>query len=171
MSLRGTWLGLGVLVATGGAIMHISYAAQDLEARLQHLNAAIEKERQRIHVLEAEWAYLSRPERVQRLTEAHLLLEPTEPERLARFTDVPIAANGGGGQRPANPLDRSTAPRPYPRPAVPAPNFDVPEPEAPSNAPEESGEDLLRAAEHAGSVPDDLVRNAVQRGSAVGEAP
>lgn len=49
----------------------------------------IERERDVIAVLQAEWAYLIRPERIQALADKHLDLQPQALSQIVRPSDVP----------------------------------------------------------------------------------
>lgn len=50
-----------------GAVFHTSQSAGEIESRIKEMNSALINERQSIRVLEAEWAYLTRPQRIEEL--------------------------------------------------------------------------------------------------------
>jgi hypothetical protein len=61
--------------------------------RVDALRAEIARERDAIRVLEAEWAWLNAPARLQRLVEAHadtLGLEPMRGERFGDVAEIPF---------------------------------------------------------------------------------
>ncbi|MBL8587480.1 MAG: hypothetical protein JNK46_03030 [Methylobacteriaceae bacterium] len=59
-------------------------------AKLRH---SIEREKDGIAVLRAEWAHLSRPARIQALADKHLPeLQPMALTQIARFADLPERA-------------------------------------------------------------------------------
>ena len=62
---------------------------QSLEAELTALNRVILDRQEELHVLKAEWALLSRPERIQRLSERHLDLEPMKATRIGTRDELP----------------------------------------------------------------------------------
>ena len=54
-------------VVMGGCVFAVTQAAQQHEASIETMNHDIVSERQSIRVLEAEWAYLTRPQRLEEL--------------------------------------------------------------------------------------------------------
>jgi hypothetical protein len=83
----------------------VNYAAQAAQERVAALRAEIAREREAIAVLEAEWAYLNRPDRLRALVALHadaLGLEPLGPEHFGEAAmvafppeeDVPLATGG-----------------------------------------------------------------------------
>ncbi|WP_349369258.1 hypothetical protein [Salinarimonas sp.] len=68
----------------------IKYETIRQTEELARLEREIEREREMIAVLRAEWAFLNRPDRVEALTDAHLPdVVPFAVEHLARFEDLP----------------------------------------------------------------------------------
>jgi hypothetical protein len=70
----------------------VNYAAQAALDRVADLRAQIAAEREAIAVLEAEWAYLNRPDRLRALVEQHrdaLGLVPFAPEHFGEATMIP----------------------------------------------------------------------------------
>jgi hypothetical protein len=65
-----------------GAVYEIEGRHDAAAERRDLLRAEIAEARRDIHVLKAEWSYQTRPARLQALAEEHLLLRPTEPDRL-----------------------------------------------------------------------------------------
>ncbi len=63
-------------------------AAEDHALKLEREIAATRRE---IHVLDVEWSYLTRPERLQQLAEAHLPLAPASAVRMIG-SDVDLQA-------------------------------------------------------------------------------
>ncbi|RED54107.1 cell division protein FtsL [Aestuariispira insulae] len=73
--------------ATAGyALFYVSYQVEALEQELAILNRQILKEQESLHVLEAEWSYLTRPDRLQKLT--HELLPELTPVTAEQFTSL-----------------------------------------------------------------------------------
>jgi len=77
---------IGVMVA---GLYHLKQRVQGLEGRLASVNAAITRDRQAIHVLRAEWAYLIRPTRLTRLSRRHLKLSRVRPDQIRAFDELP----------------------------------------------------------------------------------
>ena len=88
--IRGStllWLGLAGALALG--LFRVKHEAQRLEAELMAVEQAIVEHQEAIQVLEAEFSYLTRPERIARLAAQYLDLVPLEAESLAGFSDLP----------------------------------------------------------------------------------
>jgi hypothetical protein len=81
------WLGLAGLLGAG--LFHLKYDVQSLEKHLSGLNADIVRNQEAIHVLEAEWSYLSQPERLQKLAAKRFELVPVTPVHIVTFGDLP----------------------------------------------------------------------------------
>ena len=83
-----------------------NYRTQAALAEAQQLQASIAEARQRLRILNAEWAYLNRPERLMDLVELNydrLGLVPLQPHQFGRIDQVayPVPAALGLG----NPVD------------------------------------------------------------------
>lgn len=92
-----------------------SYRTQAALRESARLEAAIEEGREALAVLEAEWAYLNRPERLRdlaRLNDARLGLVPLTAEAFGRLDQVPYPQAAGGAVRARGHggLDRSRRP-------------------------------------------------------------
>lgn len=101
MNLRITtmlWMGL-VLVAAFGLYM-VKYRVQALQEDIAMTRHQLDEERQALHVLKAEWAYLNRPDRLQELSDKYLKAEPMTGEQMIDLATVPY---------PAVPEDESSA--------------------------------------------------------------
>jgi hypothetical protein len=83
----------------------VNYATQEALNLVADLRAAIAGEREAIAVLEAEWAYLNRPDRLRALVGLHaesLQLAPLDPGQFAEAAmvafppeeDFPVPAGG-----------------------------------------------------------------------------
>ncbi|MDX9689479.1 MAG: cell division protein FtsL [Proteobacteria bacterium] len=84
--LSAIWLSLTIVVSLG--LYHTSYRVEDLSKRLKTLNAHIQNEQQSIHVLRAEWVYLSNPARIEKAARKHLDLQPTTPDQIAKLNKI-----------------------------------------------------------------------------------
>ncbi|HUT50356.1 MAG TPA: hypothetical protein VM325_13530 [Alphaproteobacteria bacterium] len=88
---------IGTLVV---GLYHLKQQVQGVERRLAGVNLAIARDRQAIHVLRAEWAYLIRPSRLARLSQRHLKLQPITPKHIRAFDELPEHfAPAGKGKR------------------------------------------------------------------------
>ena len=78
-------LGIIGLTLIGARLFHISQAVQLKEDRLVQLHQEIRMEKDKIHVLQAEWHYLNQPQRLQSLAEKYLNLRATDRAQVARI--------------------------------------------------------------------------------------
>ena len=98
----GTLFWLVLVSATGFAMFGVKYQVQALEDELARTNRATATEEHELRVLEAEWAYLTRPATLEAMNRQFLSLSPIATKQLhATATDIPL--------------------RPPPPPAEPAP--------------------------------------------------
>lgn len=83
------WL---VLVsATAFAMFGVKYRVQALEDELDRTKRATAAEEHEIRVLDAEWAYLTRPETLEAMNRRFLSLVPISTKQLrANVTDIPM---------------------------------------------------------------------------------
>jgi hypothetical protein len=83
------WLVLGS--ATGFAMFGVKYQVQALEDELARINRATAAEDHEIHVLDAEWAYLTRPETLGAVNRQFLSLVPISTKQLrTTVADIPM---------------------------------------------------------------------------------
>lgn len=73
------WFSITLLVSLG--LYHTSYRVDHLTNTLNTLNKHITKEQRTIHILKAEWVYLSIPDRIARASHKYLSLKPTKTEQ------------------------------------------------------------------------------------------
>ena len=86
--IMSVWL-LGAAI-TGIGLYGIAYEVEQMEKELAALEREIIGERKSIHVLEAEWAYLARPERIEELSGQYLpRMQSLTAERIGAYEDVP----------------------------------------------------------------------------------
>lgn len=65
-----------LLCSTGGFLLQTSQNVQNTESKLRALEHSIAREKQNLIVLEAEWAYLNSPYRLENLALKYLELTP-----------------------------------------------------------------------------------------------
>lgn len=76
MSFRvSTVICLILFAASAFGLYLVKYQVQDLQAELAKREGELASEREAIHLLNAEWAYLTRPERLESLQKKHLSLK------------------------------------------------------------------------------------------------
>ncbi len=95
MSIRlSHWFWVVLLVGASVMLYHTSYRVQQAERQVAQARAERAIELERIHVLEAEWAALTAPARLQRLAGKFMPLQPllttqvVAPHKLARLLPV-----------------------------------------------------------------------------------
>lgn len=83
-----------VIVCAASALYAVKYRVQGMDEEITALKNEIRAEKQALHVLNAEWAYLTRPERINRLAGKYLDLVPVTGLQLADVAEVPFPAEG-----------------------------------------------------------------------------
>jgi cell division protein FtsL len=76
-------------IATSLALYGTSNRVQNLSGQLRSLNAQIEAEQANIHVLKAEWVYLSNPARIETAARKYLAMHPTSLQQIAKLKNLP----------------------------------------------------------------------------------
>ena len=74
------WLAL--IFLAGGTLMKISYEVDMKERELARLETQIKEDSESIRVLKAEWAYLNQPQRLEKLVEKYLKLQPMQTSQM-----------------------------------------------------------------------------------------
>lgn len=69
------------------AIYSVKYETWQLRREARRLEARIAEETRTIAILRADWAYLSRPERIERLARQHLKMAPAKPTQIVVLDD------------------------------------------------------------------------------------
>jgi hypothetical protein len=92
MSLRRLTFGTSVcfLVLVVTVLFNISQHVQTIEERLDTVKTKIKKEQEKIRVLEAEWQYLIRPERLEKLALQYTLLRRSDGGQNIALNRVPV---------------------------------------------------------------------------------
>lgn len=121
MSRSLTVIAVAVTAAISFGLYQLSYEVQHLEDELAELSRALVQERENIAVLQAEWAYLTRPEALQDRAQRLLDLQPVTPSQIVDIGDLPTRQErlklDDGAAGAAGP--DATPPRPRPRPMPP----------------------------------------------------
>ena len=80
------WFGLAIITSIG--LYRTSDHVQALNRQMEEITNATDATQKNIHVLKAEWGYLSQPSRIAGLTKRHLSLRPTTPQQIATLDSV-----------------------------------------------------------------------------------
>lgn len=124
--IRGMTVLWAVLAITAGIAMFlVKYEVQALEEDLRAANHQIRRDREQIHVLQAEWAYLNEPSRLRALAEKHLNLHPLEPTQVITLASLPQRPGMEDGREDTGSL---VSLGPDGTPAVPWASYPLPKP-------------------------------------------
>lgn len=93
-----TWLIAVTFAAL--AVFYVSQTAERLDRELALQQRAILQHQEAIHVLEAEWSYLNRPERISLLAERYLALAPLSADHVVGIKDLPQRLEPGNDAVP-----------------------------------------------------------------------
>ncbi|PPR18969.1 MAG: hypothetical protein CFH37_00135 [Alphaproteobacteria bacterium MarineAlpha9_Bin7] len=78
-------------------LYQIKYKIQSLKQDLAGIQDEVWIEQDSVHVLEAEWAYLNRPQRLAQLSDKYLsFLRPVSPSQIVSFDALPLRADREG---------------------------------------------------------------------------
>ncbi|MGB0552976.1 MAG: cell division protein FtsL [Alphaproteobacteria bacterium] len=97
--MKISFIAVWLLLAVGAiaAMFHITFEVEKLEARLHEINRQIVWEQESIHVLQAEWSYLNRPQRLELLSQELLPnLVPVASAQFITFARLPKRSEAGG---------------------------------------------------------------------------
>ena len=79
-----------ILVGLGATLYQVKTGIDERQDRLQQLELNIADTKRDIGILEAEWAYLSRPERVMTLSSDLLQMQPIGQDRILPLEAIPM---------------------------------------------------------------------------------
>jgi cell division protein FtsL len=120
----GTLFWLVLVSATGFAMFGVKYQVQALEDELARNRRAIMAEEHEIRVLDAEWAYLTRPETLEGMNRQFLSLAPISTKQLhTTVADIPLRPSPPAASPPSVPEEAAVvaaAELPVPPPAPPS---------------------------------------------------
>ena len=70
----------------------VKYSVQDVQRNVVTLRQDLATEKESLHLLNAEWAYLNRPDRLRQLADRHLDLVPLDSRQIENVNVLPAAA-------------------------------------------------------------------------------
>lgn len=104
-------LSLGLTIAASSAMLYrTSDRVTALDKELRKINAQIAEEERSLHVLRAEWVYLSNPARIEAEARKHLRLQPTEAHHIASRENIQMAWAKPGEEQVSTRLADATTP-------------------------------------------------------------
>lgn len=83
-------MAIAALVASAVYAYSIKYDTIFLAEQVAKLKGRIQKEKDAVAVLSAEWQRLNRPERMEVLAQRHLDLQTLAVNQIVRFSDLPV---------------------------------------------------------------------------------
>ncbi|MBX9726578.1 MAG: hypothetical protein K2X09_04865 [Rickettsiales bacterium] len=69
----------------------VKYSVQDVQRNVAALETELANEKESLHLLNAEWAYLNRPDRLRQLADRHLDLVPLDSRQIEKVSVLPAA--------------------------------------------------------------------------------
>jgi hypothetical protein len=91
-----------VFLFLGGILFKVKYTVVDLEILHKSLRKAILEKSEGLHVLKAEWACLTSPNRLKALANKYLKLSPIQGDQIISYKDL---QNSGLGEYDRERLD------------------------------------------------------------------
>lgn len=97
-----------VVVVAAFMLYRVKYEVQSLRVQIADTSRELEAQREALHVVAAEWAYLNRPERLQALTDKYLSASSVTVSQIAEVEAIPYPkqslakANPDDNIRPAS---------------------------------------------------------------------
>jgi hypothetical protein len=88
------WILLWVIGASG--LYAVKYKVQNIKTQVAAAERQLNEEKRNLHVLDAEWAYLNRPDRLRELSAKYLDVKPEQGLQMADFTTLPTAQPDAG---------------------------------------------------------------------------
>lgn len=90
MSHKFTALAVFLLLAVCIGLFQVKYRVEDMRERAGALALRYEEDAAAVRVLETEWAYLTRPQRLQELAERFLPLQPVEAKQIGALDTLSL---------------------------------------------------------------------------------
>ena len=84
-----------ILFGLGTTLYQVKTSIDDRQRNLRNLELQISHTKRNIAVLEAEWAYISRPDRVMRLSNDLLQMTPIGQDRILALDSIPMRIDTG----------------------------------------------------------------------------
>ena len=81
---------LAVIVIAAFMLYKVKYEVQTLKNQVAETSHRLEQEKQALHVVAAEWAYLNRPERLQKLAMKYLASSDVTVSQIADIEAIPF---------------------------------------------------------------------------------
>ncbi len=83
-----TFIVIGFAIALGVVLFQVKYRVAALEVELARIHQAIHDKQEAVKVFNAEWSYLTEPQRLQHLSDKFLGLKPMQPTQIVSMAEV-----------------------------------------------------------------------------------
>lgn len=83
-------IAIALIMACGTALYMVKYNYDSRHDELARIEAEIRHERQQAAILNAEWSYLTRPQRILNLSTNLLSLQPISTDRVVPLEAIPF---------------------------------------------------------------------------------
>lgn len=71
----------------------VKYKVQTVKSQVAATERQLVEDRKDLRVLQAEWTFLNRPERLEALSQKYLNIKPIHGQQLAEFSSIPYAGS------------------------------------------------------------------------------
>ena len=88
-------LAIAALIGSASWAYSVKYDTIYYVEQIRKNEAKIERERDVIAILKAEWQFMTKPGRLQVLSDKHLALQPTKASQIIRANELPDRKNQG----------------------------------------------------------------------------
>lgn len=112
---KSTFLWMILAAVCGIMLFHTSQKVNDGRTTLAGIKTAVQKEKETLRVLQAEWSYLNQPERLDRLARQYLKLQPMKNRQFISLADLdhlPQVAENAAAEEPKIKIQKQAAPSP-----------------------------------------------------------
>jgi cell division protein FtsL len=93
MMRSSTFIALILVCGLGFGLFKVKYEVQSLEDELGKINRQTATDQDAIHVLKAEWSYLTQPVRIGAMAGRHLALSPVTSAQMGSFDQLPLKSD------------------------------------------------------------------------------
>ena len=87
-------IAVALLIGSAAYAYSTKYETLYYAETLAKLKAKVQRERENVAIAKAEWAMLTRPDRLQKMVDKHLDLQPMTIAQMARLADIPNKGSG-----------------------------------------------------------------------------
>lgn len=79
-----------IMVASAFGLYKVKFEVQTIRSQIADMSHELERERESLNVVAAEWAYLNRPDRLQKLANQYLNTEEVTVQQIAEVRAIPF---------------------------------------------------------------------------------